>query len=304
MAIKTPAENLIIIPRDVLPHIKNASAEELKTLLYFFAEPESTVADAARELGMTVSATESAIAFWRGASVFAESEGKKKKVASDTSAYRNYDSQTLSEALIKQSDFAMLNDFVCERLSKSVLTKNDLSALFYLYDFARIPVPVLCGIIEDCCSSGKANMQYIFKASLSLYEQGIDTYEKLENYLTRKAEINSNIGKLRKLCGMGDRALTSKEKKTFDVWFGEWAFGFDVVELAYEKTVDATGKVSINYMNTILRRWYDSGFATVEDINTGDSSRKAGTDSSLDGSDEFIEAALSRGFDDLFGDNK
>ena len=57
-------------------------------------------------------------------------------------------------------------------------------------------------------------------------------------------------------------------------------------------------------MNTILRRWYDSGFATVEDINTGDSSRKAGTDSSLGGSDEFIEAALSRGFDDLFGDEK
>jgi DnaD/phage-associated family protein len=304
MAVKTPAENLIILPRDVLPHIKNASAEELKTLLYFFAEPDSSVADAARELGLTVSQTETAIAFWRGASVFAESEGKKKKVASDTSVYRNYDSQTLTDALINQADFSMLNEFVCERLSKPVLTKNDLSTLFYLYDYARIPAPVLCGIVEDCCANGKANMQYIFKTALSLYEQGIDTYEKLEAYLTRKAEINSNVGKLRKLFGMGDRALTSKEKKTFDQWFGEWAFKFDVVELAYEKTVDATGKVSISYMNTILRRWYDSGFATVEDINTGDSSRKAGTDSSLDGSDEFIEAALSRGFEDLLGENK
>jgi DnaD/phage-associated family protein len=304
MAIKTPAENLILLPRDVLSHIKNASAEELKVLLYFFAQPDSSVADAARELGLTVSQTESAVAFWRGASVFAESEGKKKKVASDTSVYRNYDSQTLTDALINQSDFAMLNEFACERLAKSVLTKNDLSALFYLYDFARIPAPVICGIVEDCCANGKSNMQYIFKTAISLYEQGIDTYEKLERHLARKAEINSNIGKLRRLCGMGDRALTSKEKKTFDQWFGEWAFNFDVVELAYEKTVDATGKVSISYMNTILRRWYDSGFATVEDINTGDSSRKAGTDSSLGGSDEFIEAALSRGFDDLFGDDK
>ena len=135
-------------------------------------------------------------------------------------------------------------------------------------------------------------MQYIFKTAISLYEQGIDTYEKLERHLARKAEINSNIGKLRRLSGMGDRARTSKEKKTFDQWFGEWAFNFDVIELAYEKTVDATGKVSISYMNTILRRWYDSGFATVEDINTGDTSRKAGTDSSLGGSDELIAAAL------------
>lgn len=304
MAIKTPAENLIILPRDVLPHVKNASAEELKILVYFFSEPDSSVADAARELGITVSQAEAAIAFWRGASIFAESEGKRKKLASDTSTYRNYDSQTLSTALIEQADFSMLNDFVCERLAKSVLTKNDLSALFYLYDFARIPAPVICGIVEDCCSNGKSNMQYIYKTALSLYEQGIDTYEKLEKHLTRKAEINSNVGKLRKLCGMGDRALTSKEKKAFDQWFGEWSFSFDVVELAYEKTVDATGKVNISYMNTILRRWYDSGFSTVEDINTGDSSRKAGTDSSLGGSDEFIEAALSRGFDDLFGDDK
>ena len=304
MAIKTPAENLIILPRDVLSHVKNASAEELKTLIYFFSEPESSVADAARELGLTVAQVESAVAFWRGAAVFAESDGKKKKVASDTTVYRNYDSETLSNALISQADFAMLNEFVCERLAKSVLTKNDLSSLFYLYDYARIPAPVICGIVEDCCANGKSNMQYIFKTALSLYEQGIDTYEKLESYLTRKAEFNSNVGRLRKLCGMGERALTSKEKKMLDQWFGEWAFKFDVIELAYEKTVDATGKVSISYMNTILRRWYDSGFATVEDINTGDSSRKAGTDSSLGGSDEFIEAALSRGFDDLFGDEK
>ena len=304
MAIKTPVENLILIPRDVLPHIKNASAEELKVLLYFFAEPDGTATDAARELGLTVSATEAAIAFWRGASVFTESEGKKKKVTSDTSAFRNYDSATISDALINQSDFAMLNDFVCERLAKPVLTKNDLSALFYLYDFARIPVPVICGVVEECCANGKANMQYIYKTSLSLYEQGIDTYDKLESYIARKAEINSNIGRLRKLCGMGERSLTGKEKKTFDIWFGEWALNFEMVELAYEKTVDATGKVSISYMNTILRRWHESGFMTVEDVNTGDASRNTGTDSSLDRSDEFIEAALSRGFDDLLGDNK
>ncbi len=297
MAIKTPAENLIILPRDVLPHIKNASPEELKTLLYFFAEPESSVADAAREIGLTVSQTEAAIAFWRGAGVFAESEGKKKKVASDTSVYRNYDSETLSDALLNQADFLMLNDFVCERFEKPVLTKNDLSSLFYLYDFARIPVPVICGIIEDCCANGKRSMQYIFKTALSLYEQGIDTYDKLEAHLARKAEINGNVGKLRKLCGMGERALTSKEKKMFDLWFGEWAFKFEVVELAYEKTVDATGKVSVSYMNTILRRWYDSGYATVEDVQTGDASRKTDTDSSFD-LDEFVEAALNRGFDE------
>ncbi len=295
--IKIPGDGLILLPKDILPIIKNASAEELKILLYFFAEPDISVADAARETGMTIAQAQAAISFWRGAGVFEDADKPKKRVASDTSAYRNYDSDTISKAIEQHSDFAMIRDLTMERLEKPVLTKNDLSSLLYLYDFAGIPAPVICGVIEDCVSNGKKNLQYIFKTALSLQEEGIDTYDKFEAYLTKRAEINSNIGKLRKLCGMGDRALTSKEKKLFDCWFGDWKMPFDIVELAYEKTIDSTGKLSTTYMNGILRRWHESGFETIEDIQNGEASRTPGTDSSFAG-DEFIEAALSRGFDD------
>lgn len=295
--IKVPGDSLILLPKEILPIIKNASAEELKVLLYFFAEPDISVADAARETGITIAQAQAAVSFWRGAGIFEDSDRQKKRVASDTSAYRNYDSETIYKAIEQHSDFAMIRDLTMEKLEKAVLTKNDLSSLLYLYDFAGIPAPVICGVIEDCVSNGKKNLQYIFKTALSLQEEGIDTYDKFEAYLTKKAEINSNIGRLRKLCGMGDRALTSKEKKLFDCWFGDWKMPFDVIELAYEKTIDSTGKLSTTYMNGILRRWHESGFETIEDIKKGEASRTPGTDSSFAG-DEFIEAALSRGFDD------
>ena len=96
---------------------------------------------------------------------------------------------------------------------------------------------------------------------------------------------------------MGERALTAKEQKLFDCWFGEWGFPYETVELAYEKAVDATGKLSTNYMNGILRRWHEEGFVTVEDVQNGDKGAGAGSNVSFEG-DEFIEAALSRGFDD------
>ncbi len=295
--IKIPGDNLILLPKDVLPIIKNASAEELRILLYFFAEPDASIADGARETGMTIAQAQAAASFWRGAGIFADADKPKNRVTADTSPYRNYDSETLSNAVEQYADFAMIRDLAMEKLEKPVLTRNDLSSLFYLYDFAGIPAPVICGVIEDCVSNGKKNIQYIYKTALSLQEEGIDTYDKFEAYLTRKAEINSNIGRLRKLCGMGDRALTSKEKKLFDCWFGDWKMPFDVIELAYEKTIDSTGKLSTTYMNGILRRWHESGFETIEDIKKGEASRTPGTDSSFAG-DEFIEAALSRGFDD------
>lgn len=295
--IKTPFDELILLPREVLPRLKDASCEELKILLYFFAEPDTSVSDAARELGITVARAESAVSFWRGAGIFVDGEEKKKRVASDTSAYRNYDSATISSTLKNNSDFAMVCELARERLGKMTLTKNDFSSLLYLFDFAGIPAPVICGIIEDCCANGKKNLQYIFKTSLSLYEEGIDTYDKFEEYLSKRAAVNSDIGKLRKLCGMGDRALTSKEKKFFECWFGEWSLSFEMVKLAYEKTIDSTGKLSTVYMNGILRRWHESGFETPEDVKTGEASRNGNTDSSFAG-DEFIEAALSRGFND------
>lgn len=302
MAIKTPNDSLILLPKEILSRIKSASAEELKTLIYYFAEPETSVADAARETGLTVAQVESAVAFWRGAGIFTDGETTKKKVATDSSAYRNYDSETLSAAIENDNDFSLVCRVAGDCLQKQ-LTKNDYSTLFYLYDYVRLPASVICGIIEDCCSKEKRGLQYIFKRALSLYEDGIDTYDKFEAYLARREAINSNIGKLRRLFGMGDRELTSKEKKLFDTWFGEWGFSFEMIELAYEKTIDTTGKLSTTYMNGILRRWHESGFATVDDVKNGDASRPTGNDSSFE-VDEFIEAALSKGFDDILEDKK
>ena len=292
--IITPADGMIILPRGVLNQLKTASAEELRLLTYMFAEPESDLAAAARETGMTVAQAESAYSFWRGAGIIEEGS-VKKQVAKDASMYRNYDSETISELRDSDPDFRMVCDFAGEKLEK-MLTKNDYSTLLYLYDFVRMPAPVICGVIALCCGEGKNSLQYIYKKTVALYENGIDTYEKFESYLARREAINSDIGKLRKLCGLGDRELSTKEKTMFDSWFGEWRLPFELVRLAFEKTVDAKGKVVFPYMNSILRSWYENGYASVEDVAKGEASRKQDGSASFTG-DDFIEAAMNRGFD-------
>lgn len=39
-----------------------------------------------------------------------------------------------------------------------------------------------------------------------------------------------------------------------------------MIRNAYERTVKNTGKISMPYMNTILRSWYDKGIKTVSQI--------------------------------------
>ena len=128
---------------------------------------------------------------------------------------------------------------------------------------------------------------------------GRDSYEKFELYLAERERVNSDIGRIRRLIGAGERALTSKEDKMFENWLGVWRMPFDLIQLAFEKTIDNTGKFSVTYMNSILKRWFEGGVTTVEDVEKGSGSGSGfkGMASSIN--DDLIAAALAKGFDEM-----
>ena len=79
----------------------------------------------------------------------------------------------------------------------------------------------------------------------------------------------------------------------------------DVIEHAYELTVNATNKASMAYADKILENWFKSGINTVEKAKESeieykktkqnDNQPKA---SSFD-DDEFFEAALKRSYENI-----
>ena len=298
--IKTPKDSVIVLPDLVLKVLKQATEAELKILIYYFSNPASDTATASKKTGVSAAETKKAFDFWERAGVFSvvKTEEPKKEFA-DAGIYRNYDSATISKALDSDEDFSLVCSVATDNLQKQ-LTKNDYSSLLYLCDFVGMPTAVICGIIEDCCSNGKKSMQYIYKKTVGLFEDGIDTYDKFESYLKEREKTRSNIGKMRKMCGMGERALTPKEEKFFTRWFSEWNFPFETVKLAYEKNIDTKGTLSFSYMNGILSNWHEEGLTEISEIENADSAKKADKNkksSSFD-EDEFIKAALEQGFDD------
>lgn len=299
MKIKTPADNLILLPGEVLPRLKGASGTELKVLLYLYAKKEAEVPELAMQLGITPAEAEGAIAFWRGAGLIeADDAPEKKPVPPSTSLYKSYDSYTIAEYREKNEAFRACCELVGEKLGKQ-LTKNDLSSLLYLCDYVGLPPEMVGGVAAYCVSRGKRSMQYLMKTALGMYEQdGIDTYEKFERHLAKLEQIHSGIDRVRKLCGFGDREWTSKESAMLKNWFEKWELSFELIRLAYEKTVDTLGKVSLSYMNGMLKRWYESGFTTPDDVNKKDSKPASSGDASYGDSDAFFEAALKAGFEE------
>ena len=84
------------------------------------------------------------------------------------------------------------------------------------------------------------------------------------------------------------------------------SFGYDIniVRMAYEITVNATGEASVAYANAILEKWNANGWKTASEIEAGmtaEREKREGTvnkkelGNSFD-TDDFFEAALQRGF--------
>lgn len=119
---------------------------------------------------------------------------------------------------------------------------------------------------------------------------------KVETIETNFIEKRFPEKMIRKLLGLGERALTQKEKTMFTQWFETWRFTEDIVTLAFEKTVDTISRADINYINAILRRWNHLGYSSIEEIEKKDS-KFISSNSSFD-EDEFIKVALCRAWDD------
>jgi DnaD/phage-associated family protein len=110
---------------------------------------------------------------------------------------------------------------------------------------------------------------------------------------------------------MGDRAFTKKEKAFFEKWLAEWGMAFELVEYAFELTVDKTGKAGLEYMSKILSDWHDSGISTVEQAEKASAEYRSSSDykkkfketvkeeekpASSFNTDEFFEKALKRSY--------
>ena len=108
----------------------------------------------------------------------------------------------------------------------------------------------------------------------------------------------SATGKIRAMFGLSSRALTAKERGMIEGWICHMQYADDVIELAYEITVNAINKASIPYANTILERWYAEGYKTLEDVQNAiaDYRRKKTNDAASFDVDDFFEAALKRSY--------
>ena len=148
-----------------------------------------------------------------------------------------------------------------ETLLGRPLSSSDTSTLVWLIQWAGMPADVLVTLVEYCRLSEKTNMRYIEKTALSWLESGIDTLEAAETRMRARSEELGWEGALKTVLGISGRPLSSKEASFASEWR---ALGFspELIQAAYQRTLDGAGRLSFPYLNKILMDWRSKGITT------------------------------------------
>jgi DnaD/phage-associated family protein len=119
-------------------------------------------------------------------------------------------------------------------------------------------------------------------------------------------------GQLRRMFGMGERALTPTEKKKFSAWLYDYRYGMDVITRAFEVTVDAKGSPNLKYMDAVLSNWNRDGLRTISDVEAAEAKFQAEKTAKASGNkiaegregsfntDDFFAAAVRRSLGEDF----
>lgn len=314
----------IIVPASpVMEKLSDAGGTRLKVLLYILANTEFEPETAAEALNITVKSFNHSLEYWQkaGAIVCEGSQGaaKSKKttavkektdVGDNVSIERPKPVARASQLPKYTSDevaaFVEANNIgdllaMCQQYMGKMFNISETEIVVGLLDYLKLEPEYVLLLFAHCEKMNKKSLRYIEKLAIGLFDDGILGYEELDSHL-RAIEAAAEMDKpLRKLFGIGRRALLKKEKEAFENWIGRWKMPFALIEKAYEVTVENTGNASIPYCNAVLERWNASGLATVEDVerameeyrhDKGGLKDKKGSFET----DDFFEAALKRSY--------
>ncbi len=157
-----------------------------------------------------------------------------------------------------------------EELLSRTLSQTDIEMLYSFVDWLGLPVEVVVMLLTYVTSIDKGSKKYIESVAVDWANKEINTYEKAEEHVRRLESAEATERKLRRILGIYDRALTSTEKKYFKTWTESFKFDDEMYEIAYDRTIEGTGKLSYAYMNKILQTWNDEGIENAEMLKRSD----------------------------------
>ncbi len=306
-------QGVTVMPAKALESLGSAKKSDIVVLLHLLSDPSAESSALAEKTQLTEDTIEKAVAFWRGTGILSFEEDKAEAPAVEVTAEKpkkkgknpgigdlpDYSTNELVDMIENDREVALMID-ECERALGKIFRMGETAKILALRDYLGFSSDYIITLCEYCAKIGKNSVRYLETTAASLYDDGIASREALETHLAAAEAKHELQNKIRSLFGMNmSRALTTKEKKFIESWIS-FGYGIEVIELAYEITVDKINEPSLNYANAILESWNSKGLKTEEEVRAQiesetESKSEPPAGKSFDSTD-FFEAALRRSY--------
>ena len=246
--------------------LREASADDLRVLLVLLehggAISDGDLADA---VGCSVRRVHASVDYWMEGGILSEAE--EAPAASPLRSASELSEATGEEVaeIITRRDLSALID-EAQALYGKVFNSSEIAVIAGLAEQLELEDGYILLLLSYCVKRGKRSLRYAEKTAFALFEEGVDSLSALEEHIRRRELAASGIGVLRRMFGIGERALTKREDDTFTRWLAEYGYSTDVIGIAYDITVNTSGKASVAYADKIVTKWYAAGCRSEAEV--------------------------------------
>lgn len=298
-------------------HLKIASGTQIKVLLYMLAHPElgHRAENIAEAIGISREDVDDALLYWVNADILAN-DGKEYYPSENTVQVQTaqLEQPAAKPAAPPEQEEAPLNTpearallnsethFPPKAIAAAINGDNAVKCLFDMYqqlsgrppkhseqqtlmilvEEIGLPCEVTMMLVEYCFNIDKATPAYMKAVAMDWVENGITDIGKAEE---RIKTLHSRFNTEKRLQKKFDlpSSFSSKQKQMIAEWT-DMGMPEELIEAAYDITLDNTGKLSFPYMDKILRKWADEGIKTPEQLEQYNKKKNTGSGSGSDSS--------------------
>ena len=154
---------------------------------------------------------------------------------------------------------------MAEQLLKKPLSQREVTSLYTFMQEYSMSQEMVIVLLEYCATLDKTNFSFIEKVAENWNKQGITTLRDATKVMNNLNKEMNMIKKCKKNFGL-DREFSQTEKNYISHWVSQLSMSEAMIKNAYERTIMSTGKLSMPYMNSILKSWFEKGIKTVSQI--------------------------------------
>lgn len=287
---------IIPLPSQILNFLNECSSDYLKVLLFILgSHKKPTIDEISKSLVIDSNNVKDAIKYWSIKGILSIDADNKLKKSIPKPSSSDITSDELVLAKQNDKEASMLFE-QAELLYNRPLKPSERRNLLFILETTNLSVDIILMAIDYSLRIDKPSSRYLLTICENWDDNDINSHSKAEEYIKFLIEKNQIERLICNCFGIHNRKLSSNECKSIDKWVNSYKFSIEMIEEAYNRCIDNTGKLSFPYIGKILSKWNKSGVDSIDKIEDYENSFKNKKENKKDVSRSYdIEALEKKG---------